>query len=238
MDQKDRSPAAVGADQVKPIGVFAGLSAQAMDHCASRAGQRQLRKGEAIFHQGDRPARFHALHSGWVRVMQTGRNGELSVIRFVGPGELFGSFAIFTGDGYPADATAIMDSVELSWSEADLRQLIDRHPEIALNLVTLAAGRLAELQERMREISTQHAEQRIANTLLRLARKGGQRSADGGIDILLPLLRKDIAAMSATTLHTASRVLSAWRRRGLISGAAGRLSILRPPALERIAEGA
>jgi CRP-like cAMP-binding protein len=223
---------------VKSIGVFAGLSAQALHDCADCAVQRRLRKGEPVLHQGDRPARFHALRSGWVRIMQAGRDGELSVIRFVGPGELFGAFAIFTGQGYPADATAITESVELSWSEADLRQLIDRHPAIAINLVTLAARRLAELQERVREISTLPAEQRIANTLMRLARKGGKRRADGGVDILLPLLRKDIAAMSATTLYTASRVLSGWARQGLISATAGRLSIMHPWGLERIAEGA
>jgi len=151
---------------------------------------------------------------------------------------LFGSFAIFTDQSYPADATASTDAVELSWSEADFRQLIDRHPAIAMNLLTLAARRLAELQERVREISTQQAPQRIANTLLRLAHKGGKRSADGRIDIPMPLLRKDIAAMSATTLHTASRVLSAWARLGLISATARRVSIMRPSGLERIAEGA
>jgi CRP-like cAMP-binding protein len=223
---------------VKSIGVFAGLSSQALHDCANGAIRRRLRKGEPIVHQGDRPARFHVLHSGWVRIMQAGRDGELSLIRFVGPGEPFGSFAIFTGQGYPADATAITDSLEFSWSEADLRHLIDRHPAIAINLVTLAARRLAELQERVREISTQHVEQRIANTLLRLAHKGGKGSVvDGGMDIVLPLLRKDIAAMSATTLHTASRVLSAWGRQGLISATARRVSITRPSALERIAEG-
>lgn len=225
------------ADDVEQIGVFRGLPQSSLEDCAARAVTRSLAKGEAIFHQGDKPVRLHALASGWVRIMQAGADGELSVIRFVGPGELFGAFAIFTGGGYPADAHAAAESIELSWSEAHLRELLERYPSIAVNLLTVAARRLGELQERVREISTQPAEQRIANALLRLARKGGEQHADGHVDILSPLVRKDIAAVSRTTLHTASRVMSAWERAGIVVSRRGLISINLLTKLQRIADG-
>src|SRR5690348_17254173 len=86
------------------ISVFADLDGTAQAHCARDAVRRPLSKGEWVFHQGDRPTRFHALLSGWVRILQAGPDGGVSVVRFVGPGELFGSFALFTENGYPADA--------------------------------------------------------------------------------------------------------------------------------------
>ncbi len=219
------------------IGVFAGLDGTAQARCARNAVRRPFSKGEMIFQQGDRPARFHALLSGWVRIMQAGPDGGVSVVRFVGPGEPFGSFALFTDKGYPADAIAAVEGVELSWSEAQLRQLIEQYPLIAMNLVAVAARRLEELQERVREISTQRAEPRIANVLLRLAHKGSEPRQGGGIEMQMPLARKDIAAMSATTLHTASRTMFAWQRRGIVVSIGQRISIINPSELKRMGDG-
>lgn len=227
----------VEAEAIRGISVFADLPPQALNECAGTAVRRPLLKGESIFHQGDQPVRFHALLSGWVRILQAGTDGELSVIRFVGPSELFGSLAMFTGRGYPADATAATDSIELSWSEAHLRKLIDRHPQIAVNLVGIAAGRLAEMQERVREISTQRAEQRIANALLRLAQIEKQQG-DAPMSISVPLVRKDVAALAGTTLYTASRVMSAWERRGILAPSGRRISIVLPERLTQIGNGA
>jgi CRP-like cAMP-binding protein len=228
----------VQAQEVGVIGVFAGLTPQALQEIAAKAVRRPFMKGETIFNQGDRPARFHALLSGWVRILQAGPEGELSVIRFVGPGELFGSFAMFSGSGYAADAVAAAASEELSWSDSHLLQLMDRFPSIALNLVAVAAHRLMELQERVREVSTQSAGQRIANALLRSARNSGNRDDDRGVEIPLPLVRRDLAAMSATTLYTASRIMAAWERKGIVASSAKRISLLLPAELRRIAEGA
>jgi CRP-like cAMP-binding protein len=224
-------------EDVARIRIFAGLPTAALQEWTERAVRRPLAKRESIFHQGDRPARLHALASGWVRILQAGADGEQSVIRLVGPGELFGAFAMFTDAGYPADATAAEDSLELSWSEAHVRELMGRHPSIAVDLLAVAARRLLELQERVREISTQRAEQRIASALLRLARRAGERHSDGSVDILAPLVRKDIAAVSRTTLYTASRTMSQWQRAGIVASRRGRIAISSPEKLKRIADG-
>lgn len=235
-----RDPADVsstGVHEVGAIDVFAGFSAPQLEDCARGASRRHLAKGQLVFHQGGKPARFHALLSGWVRILQTGPDGGLSIIRFVGPGEIFGAFALFAEQGYPADATAAVDARELSWSESQLRELIERYPRIAMNLVGVAARRLSELQERFREVSTQCAEQRVANALLRISRTRDSIRNQTPVEIPLPLTRKDVAALSATTLHTASRVMAAWERRGILISAGRLMSIVLPTELARIGEG-
>src|SRR3546814_3439143 len=63
-----------------------------------------------------------------------------------GPGEIFGSVAIFTDHLYPADGIAMVGSTEASWTRADWLGLIERYPRIALNLIAIVGRRLAELQ--------------------------------------------------------------------------------------------
>ena len=90
-----KGPDTAEPEEIAAIGVFAGLPKDALQDIARTAvARRRLVKGELIFRQGDRPARCHAVLSGWVRILQAGTDGELSVLRFVGRGELFGAFAM------------------------------------------------------------------------------------------------------------------------------------------------
>lgn len=218
------STAASAAD-VAAIGVFQGLAPEALSDCAALAVRRALPARRIVFSQGEPSVRFQALVSGRIRIAQTGRDGGLALIRLIGPSEPFGSFGMFVDGCYPAEATTIEPSIELSWSKADFLRLLNRYPVMANNVITLAARRLGELQERLREIITLPAEQRIANALLRLSHVHGRGDAQGPLDIACPLTRKDIAALSATSIYTASRVMTGWERAGIVATAGKRVTI-------------
>jgi len=213
-----------------------GLPPAAIEDVIAHARVQTARRGARLFDQGEPVERAHVLLSGAVRIAQAGADGGEVVIRFIGPGEIFGSVAIFTDHCYPADGVAMVDSTEASWAHADLLGLIERYPRIAVNLVAIVGRRLAEMQNRVREMATQRVECRIANTLLRLAGQAG-RTGRTGTAIAFPLRRKDIADIAGTTLHTVSRTLTDWRRRGWIADGKGGLILLSPDAIERIAEG-
>jgi len=223
------------AAAIAALELFDGLPPAALDHVIARARIQMLARGARVFDQGEPVERAHLLLSGAVRIAQTGADGGEIVIRFIGPGEVFGSVAIFTDHYYPADGVAMIDSIEASWAHADLLHLIERYPRIAVNLVTIIGRRLAELQNRVREMATQHVECRIANTLLRLGRQAG-RTGPAGTAITFPLRRKDIADIAGTTLHTVSRTLTDWRRKGWIADDKRGLVLLSPGVIEQIAQ--
>ena len=66
-------------------------------------------------------------------------------------------------------------------------------------------------------MSSEQVEQRLAHALLRLAKQAG-RKTDAGIEIDFPISRQDVAGMTGTTLHTVSRILSAWEQQALVEG--------------------
>ncbi len=84
-------------------------------------------------------------------------------------------------------------------------------------------------------MSTQEVERRVARTVLRLIDKAGRPEA-GGIRVDFPISRRDIAEMTGTTLHTVSRILSAWEAQGLVEGGRQKLMVRDIPALTRLAE--
>ncbi len=215
--------------------LFLGLPLSVLETVARAARPRRVQSGTRIFNQGDEGVRAHAVIEGSVRISQSGSDGAQVVVRFIGPGETFGTVALFTDHCYPADATALGETVEASWSEAELLDLMTRHPQIAINAIRIIGRRLQEMQNRTRELATQRAERRIAQALIRLAQQSG-RGAPAGTAIPFPLRRKDVADVAGTTLHTASRILTGWERAGLLVSQGRRLTIRSPSELLRIAE--
>lgn len=223
------------ADRLSGMSLFAGVVPDGLAAARACAREDRVDKEALIFHQGGWAARAYALAQGSVRIVQTGRDGGQAIIRFIAPGDLFGTVPLFTDHRFPADAIAAEPSLILSWSEADLLALIDRYPHIAMNVIRIVGTRLAEVQDRVRELATQRAERRIAHTLLRLAAQAGLE-ADGATAIDIPLRRKDLAEISGTTLHTASRTLAAWQKAGLLVSQERRLTIRDLTAIARIAD--
>ena len=225
----------VAPEVLASMELFHDLSPAALEEVMAAARLRRLAKQTRIFDQGDPAERAYALIDGSVGISQAGSDGAEVVIRFIGPGEMFGAVALFTNRQYPADATTLSNSLKISWSETDLLALLRRHPQIALNVIRIIGKRLKEAQERMRELATQRAEQRVAHAVLRLAQQAGRSTVDGTV-IEFPLRRKDVADISGTTLHTASRILTAWEKAGLLVSNNQRLTIRKPSGIQLIAD--
>lgn len=223
------------AEMVATLDLFHALSAEALAAACAAVRVDEVPRHHLILEQGEAAQRAYALGAGSVRIAQTGEDGGQAIIRFVAPGEMFGAVPLFTDHRFPADAIAAEDSLVLSWSERDLRALIGAHPAIAINLISILGMRLAELQERVRELATQRIEQRIAQALLRLASQAGQDRRDG-VKIAFPLRRRDLADYAGTTLHSVSRTLAAWEKAGLLTSRDLRLTIHHVAELRRIAE--
>jgi CRP-like cAMP-binding protein len=222
-------------DALAAMELFQGLPAAALQSVAACARLRRLPKDLRIFGQGDDGVRAHAVIEGGVRIAQSGSDGAQVIIRFIGPGEMFGTVSLFTDGRYPADAVTLAETLEASWSEAELLGLIHRPPRIGVNVIRIIGRRLQEVQDRLRELATQRAERRVAHAVLRLARQAGHSTTDGTA-IEFPLRRRDVADIAGTTLHTASRILTAWEKAGLLATLNRRLTIRRAAELRRIAE--
>jgi CRP/FNR family transcriptional regulator, nitrogen oxide reductase regulator len=220
---------------IAQMGLFGGLDREGLVDVLRNARTRRVEKGTRIFSQGDEALTCYALIDGRVKIVQSGPGGEHLVVRFIGPGEMFGTLAVYTGGGYPADAEVVTDCVEISWPAAAMTDLMLRHPQIGLNMIRIIGRRLREVQNRLREAANERVERRIARGLTRLVRQGGRRT-DVGIEIDFPLSRQDLAEMTGTTLHTVSRTLSAWEERGLVELGRQQVIIRQPHALIAIAE--
>jgi len=84
-------------------------------------------------------------------------------------------------------------------------------------------------------LATQKVEQRVAKALLQMSRQSG-RAVARGIEIAFPITRQDLSEMTATTLHTVSRLMSAWEKDGIVKSRRKRITVCEPQLLKELAE--
>lgn len=225
----------VNLDILGTTEIFRGAPASVLADIRALAMRKTLGAGEPLFRQGDPASMFYIVLSGRLRVTQTTSDGQQIIIRYLGPGESAGYTALYGGDCHPGTATALDVTELLGWSSATIADIMSKHPTIAMNAVAVLGTRYHDMQVRLRELSTEKVERRIAHTILRLAQQAGRRTARG-IEIAFPLSRQDLAEMAGTTLHTVSRTLSAWEEQGLVGSGRRRVIVYKMDALTAIAE--
>ena len=221
---------------VQTLPLFAGLEPVELDHMLSLAASRRYAAGAPVFVQGEPAQHFFVLLHGRLRVTQINAEGQQTIVRMVNPGDLFGIAKALRRADYPGTATAVSESVALAWPMACWDSILAQHPSLAINAMQTMGQRLQEAQARVRELSTEEVERRVAHAVLRLANQAGRKEA-GGIRIDFPISKQDIAEMTGTTLHTVSRILTAWENAGLVEGGRQKLLVKDPHQLLLIGDG-
>ncbi|CAN7536323.1 Crp/Fnr family transcriptional regulator [Bosea sp. LjRoot9] len=228
--------ASVDRTLIADLPLFAGLVPEQLDELLREAQSVRYPKGTTVFQQDAEAHSFFVLLHGHLRVYKLTPDGQQVVVRFVSAGEVFGVAMAIGRTTYPATAVAVVDSIALVWPSVAWPRLIAKHPTLAVNTLQTVGSRLQDAHVRVVEMSTEQVERRIAHALLRLAQQSG-RKVEAGVQIDFPISRQDVAEMTGTTLHTVSRVLSAWEDRGFVAGGRQKITILEPHRLFVLAEG-
>lgn len=192
-------------------------------------------KNFEVFGQDEDAHQFFLLLSGHIRVVRTTPDGEQVIARYINEGELFGIAVAMGRSTYPASAVAAVDCVVLSWPNGVWQDLQSRFPGFGANAYQTIGARLQDTQSRVVEMSTRQVEQRIASAVMRLVQQSGRKTAVG-IEIDFPITRQDIAEMTGSTLHTVSRLMSAWEDEGIVRSGRQKVTVTNPHALMLVAE--
>lgn len=228
--------AAIDLSLVRDMPLFSKLSDGELDALLATATLRRVAVGEAVFEQGQKADRFFLLLHGRLKVSQVTPDGQQIIVRMVNPGDIFGFAKALQRADYPGTPKAAAESVVICWPAAVWDSVVETNPRLAINAMQTMGQRLQEAHTRIREMATEEVERRVAHAVLRLVEQSG-KSESGGIRIDFQISRQDIAEMTGTTLHTVSRILSAWEGKGLVEGGRQKLLVRDAAGLKVLADG-
>ena len=194
---------------------FSDFSRQELTSFIAQSRAIRISQNDTFFSEGEDAHSFFLLLDGHIRVVRTTPAGEQVIIRYISSNDLFGIAKALGQEKYPANAVAAVDCVALAWPTHMWEDTIQRFPSFVQSVNKAVGDRLLDVQDRVIELATEQVEQRVALALMKLMTQTG-KEIDEGVLINLPLSRQDISEMTGTTLHTVSRILSAWEQDGLV----------------------
>ena len=209
---------------------FSRLGKSQIRDILDQASSRRYEEGAAIFREGHDADRFFLLLDGYLRVIRTTPGGEQIIVLHISPGQLFGIAPALQRDTYPATSVAAAESIALSWPVRLWPEFTAKYDGFATESYKTLGARLGQIQETLTEMATQAVEKRVAAAVLRMVDQSG-RKTDEGIEIAFPVTRQNISDMTGTTLHTVSRLLSAWEKAGMVQSTRKHIVVTAPHRL-------
>ncbi|MEL7011759.1 MAG: Crp/Fnr family transcriptional regulator [Pseudomonadota bacterium] len=227
--------APISEDEVSRAGLaellpFADLSEDQIRELLSLATVHRVAPNKTYFDEGESAENFFVLLDGFTRVVRTTKEGDQVVVLHIAPGQMFGIAKAFESDNYTMTARAASRGIALSWPSELWDRFIQDYPGFQTATRKAVGSRVAEMQDKLVSMATQQVEQRIAHAILRLVDQAGKKT-EQGVEIGFPLTRQDISEMTGTTLHSVSRCLSKWQRRGIVRSERRRVVVCQPEAL-------
>jgi len=210
---------------VERCSLFKGLDAETLGALLRSARPCVAKRGEFFFLEGDPPRQVFVLVHGRVRLVRSDPQGRTLIVRLVSSAESFGLVAVWAGTVHRVAAQAAETSHAVAWDAATMAQLTRRHPGMAHASLRLMAERVEQGWSSLQDLNTRSIECRVARALLRLAHHTAP-TATPEPAITVDLREQDLAELVGVTTFTISRILSAWKHRGLVD--VGRAHIFVP----------
>lgn len=216
---------------VKKIPIFTELAEEQQKRLAQVIIERQYRKSQIVFGEGDPGEALFFLKSGKIKLTKTTEDGREQILAFRSPGEVFAEVVLFDGGNYPATAEVIEDAQIGIIRNKDIERIMLENVDIAISLIRIMSKRLRQAQTSLKDIALKDVYGRLASILLKLAAEYGEER-NGSIKINLSLTHQDLANMIGTSRESVNRVISEWRKEGVIDAQRGEITLIKPQKLK------
>ncbi len=151
---------------------------------------------------------------GQARIVNYSVTGREIAFDELQAGDHFGELAALDDGPRSANVMAVCETLVFALPQRAFRHVLGTHPHIALQVMARLAGIVRAADERIMDLSTLAAHNRVQAELLRQVRR---QTADANRGRISPIpVHSDIASRVSTTRETVARVLNDLARRGVV----------------------
>jgi len=197
--------------------------------------RRRLERDEALYKMGDPFRNLYAVRFGHFKTYQINAAGEAQITGFQMAGELLGMDAI-SGDRHHCDAVALEDSEVCEIPFAHLEELFGEVPALLRHFHRIMSQEITREQNVMLLLGNMRAEQRFAVFLINLSTRYAARGYSA-TRFQLRMSREDIGNYLGLTIESISRLLSRFKKLGLVQVDKREVELLEPARLKAMAAG-
>jgi serine phosphatase RsbU (regulator of sigma subunit) len=156
------------------IPFFTNLPNDELDRVMTGLEVVNLKAGEILFREGDTGEHMYVVVDGQLEILKAPDTDEEMILNMIHAGEYIGEMSLITGAPRTASVRAHGDVILLSMSRSQLMDLLQRHPQLANDMVGVLSQRLdstnvatfRDLTEKNRQLQQAFDELKAAQELL------------------------------------------------------------------------
>ncbi|MGH3495563.1 MAG: Crp/Fnr family transcriptional regulator [Sciscionella sp.] len=213
-------------------GIFQGVEPAAAEALAQTLDTVEFPRGHVIFAEGEPGDRLFIITSGKVKIGRKSPDGRENLLSIMGPSDMFGELSIFDPGPRTSTVTAVTDVRALTMGRPELREWINKRPEIAEQLLRVIARRLRRTNNMLADLIFTDVPGRVARALLQFAQRFGSQEA-GLLRVTHDLTQEEIAQYVGASRETVNKALADFAQRGWLRLEGKSVLILDPERLAR-----
>ena len=192
---------------------------------------KTYKKGQVIFEEGETLNGVYCVKDGVCKLTKLSENGKDQVVKLVVKGGLLGKRSLVSEQQTNLSATALNDMEMCFIPKSEIMNDLSKNPKFTLDVLREMAADLKDSDESLVNMAQKSVKQRMAEILLYVNDNFGV-DADGFLSIVLS--REDYASIVGTATESAIRILSQFKKEGLISTSGKLIKIEDTISLKRI----
>jgi len=213
-----------------------GLDNKDMERLDEIIGRRRkVSRGGTLFRIGDTFQHLYAIRLGHFKTYRVNREGAEQITGFQMAGELLGMDAI-SADEHRCTAIALEDSEVCEIPFATLQQLLAEMPTLLRHFHRMMSQEITREQSVMLLLGNMQATQRFAAFLVNLSSRYEARGYSAS-SFQLRMSREEIGNYLGLTIESISRLLSKFKKEGLVRVSNREIELLDRQMLNAITTG-
>lgn len=197
--------------------------------------RRKVPRDGTLYRVGDPFTNLYAIRLGHFKTFQINQDGDQQITGFQMAGELLGMDAIST-DRHHCNAIALEDSEVCEIPFARLEGLFRDMPTLLRHFHRMMSQEITREQNVMLLLGNMRADQRFAAFLVNLSSRYAARGYSS-TSFQLRMGREEIGNYLGLTIESISRLLSKFKKQGLLKVSNRELEIVDLPAMKAVAAG-
>ncbi len=224
------------ACRLRQTGVFTPVTAEELAFIETfRSGTSAVPAGGTLMREQNPRGKLFTLYSGWAFRYKTLSDGRRQILNFLLPGDLIGLQQEFA-DGAMHGIEAVTDVSLCEFPREGLWDLFRQFPSLGYDITWLAAREEGMVDDNLLTAGRRNAIERVAMLLMHLYRRLERLGLAQGGSVEFPINQQHIADTLGLSLVHTNKTLRRLQQLGLHDIRGGRLFLLNPKALQRIAE--
>jgi CRP-like cAMP-binding protein len=209
--------------------IFEGLNDEELAFLARTSSQGFYRKSEVIFNENDEIQRFCFLKLGLLKLSKKDEEGKCHIINVAKPNDCIGLLSVFSNTRYNYTLTALEDSIIYYVDLAALKSILAANGEFGIKMLARISQAADKVINTTFEINNKNLRGRIAYILLDFAENIYKKNIFES-----PVSRKELGQLIGMTTENVIRILSEFRKDGIIEISGKTIKILKPDFLHTL----